>query len=374
MNPSRLSTLLVAILLAATVYILGIRPRLKAETTLDANARAAGRPIVNLAVAQRRTSPVELVLPASLGAFQDTPIYARTNGYIARWSADLGDRVKTGQILAVIDGPELEQELAQAKANLAQAQANLELARISATRWKNLGAQNAVAQQEVDEKAAAFTARQADVLAAQANAQRLSQLKDYQTITAPFDGVISTRNVEIGQLVTAGAGKELFHLAQTDVLRVYVDVPQSYVRAIQIGLPAEITVAEFPGHVFTGKIVRFAGALDSISRTLRTEIQLPNPQGELYVGMFGQVRLHLAGGNALLVPSNAIIIRPSGALVAALGANNQIHLQPVQLGRDYGTQIEVLSGLPEGARLVANPSDSLSEDLAVEPAAPAGKS
>ncbi len=360
-----------AVIATALVYFVGIRPRLHAAAALDDRVRAESHPSVNIAVARSSAAATELVLPATLQAYQDTGIFARTDGYLAKWFVDIGDHVKAGQTLATLEAPELRQSLDQARANLAQAKANLELARVSADRWKELGQQAAVSQQDVDQKNADFLARQADVLAGQANVARLAQIESYLTITAPFDGVITARNAEVGTLVSAGSARELFHLAQTDILRVYANVPQSYFRSIRPDLPADVLVTEFPSQAFTGKVARSSGAIDTATRTLRTEVQLPNQDGRLLAGMFGQVRFRLpAGDSALLVPSNAVIFRPNGTLVAKVDTGNTIRLTPVKLGRDFGTQVEILTGLQSGDRLVANPSDSLADGLVVTPIAP----
>ncbi len=367
MKPARL--LLIALPLAlAVVFFAGILPRLRAAAVLEQRASAGSHPVVNVVVAAKAIAPTRVTLPAAIEAFQDTPIYARTTGYIAKWTADIGDRVKAGQVLAVIDGPDLDQELNQARAALEQARANTELARISAARWQELGAKNAVAQQDVDQKVADYAAGKAAVVAAQANVERLSQLKDFQQITAPYDGVVSARNAQVGALINAGAGVEIFHIAETDVLRVFVDVPQTYVRSVKAGLRAEVLVPEFPGRVFEGAVARFAGALDSGSRTLRTEVHLPNPKGELFPGMFGQVRFTFtAVAPAILLPSNAAILNAGGPQLATLDDANRIHLVHVKFGRDFGTVIEIIDGLDVGARVVTNPSDSLSEGLEVTP-------
>jgi RND family efflux transporter MFP subunit len=363
--------LIVVPLALALVFFAGILPRLRAAAALDGRAAASGHPVVGIVVAALSAAPAEVTLPAAIEALQDTLIYARTTGYIAKWTADIGDRVKAGQILAVIDGPDLDQELNQARASLAQAKANLELARISADRWKELGAQNAVAQQDVDQKAADFAAGQAGVIAAQANVDRLAQLKDFQQVTAPYDGVVSARNAQVGALINAGAGVEIFHIAETDILRVFVSVPQTYVRSIHKGLEAEVLVPEFPGRIFHGEVARFAGSLDSASRTLLTEVRLANPKGELFPGMFGEVRFSFkAAQPAILLPSNAAIINTSGTLVATVDAANTIRLLHVKLGRDFGAQIEIVDGLAPGARVVAKPSDSLAEGMEVTPLEP----
>ena len=365
MKSTRLLLIAVPVALAV-VYFAGIRPRMRAAKLLTERASESSHPVVNVTVAAKSVAPTIVTLPASIEAFQDTPIYARTTGYIAKWTADIGDRVKAGQVLAVIDGPDLDQELNQARAALEQAKANTELARISAARWQDLGAQNAVAQQDVDQKVADYAAGKAAVVAAQANVDRLSQLKDFQQVIAPYDGVVSVRNAQVGALINAGAGAEIFHIAETDVLRVFVSVPQAYVRSIREGLAVDVLVPEFPGRSFAGVVARYAGALDSASRTLLTEVHLPNPKGELFPGMFGQVRFSFKVPQpAILLPSNAAIINASGTLVATVTAQNTIHLVHVSFGRDFGTQLEIIGGLNEGATVVTNPSDALTEGLEV---------
>jgi len=365
--------LIIVLVGGLAVYFLGVRPRLRAAAELDARAAALGRPPVNVVVARHSPEANEILLPASLESLQETPIYARTDGYLASFLVDLGDKVKAGQTLAVIDGPEVDQQLNQARAALEQAKANLELARTSATRWKDLGAQNAVAQQEVDVKVAALAAGEADVHAAEANVSRLTQLKQYQTIVAPFDGVISARNVDMGALISAGgAGRALFRIAQTGTLRVYASIPQAYYRSVHPGLPVEVLVNEYPSRVFPGQVVRVAGALDAATRTLLTEVQIPNDKGELLAGMFGQVRFRLqAGEPPLIIPSNAVILRSDGTFIATVDAKDTVHLAKVKLGRDFGLTVEITDGLTEGTQVIANPSDSLTEGLVVEPLLPA---
>jgi RND family efflux transporter MFP subunit len=362
----RTFVIVLVLVIGASVYVFGVRPRLQSAAELT--AVAVGKPRVDVTVARRANAVDNLLLPGTLQAFVDTAIRARTNGYIAKWLADIGDRVKAGQTLAIIESPEVDRELNQARASLEQAQANLELARVTAERWKTLGLQNAVAKQDIDQKNADYEARQADVAAAKANVERLEQLKGFETVAAPFDGVISTRNVDIGTLINAGSGPELFHLSQSDTLRAYLDVPQRYVPDIRVGVPVDVEIAEFPQERFPGKVARVAGAMDAASRTLQVEVEIPNHDGRLFAGMFCEVRLHLTAANPpVLIPSNDAIIRSAGTLVAVVTDRNTIHLQAVKLGRDFGAQIEVLDGLPENARIVENPTDTLSEGQAVEP-------
>ena len=362
----RTFVIVLVLVIGASVYVFGVRPRLQSAAELT--AVAVGKPRVDVTVARRANAVDNLLLPGTLQAFVDTAIRARTNGYIAKWLADIGDRVKAGQTLAIIESPEVDRELNQARASLEQAQANLELARVTAERWKTLGLQNAVAKQDIDQKNADYEARQADVAAAKANVERLEQLKGFETVAAPFDGVISTRNVDIGTLINAGSGPELFHLSQSDTLRAYLDVPQRYVADIRVGVPVDVEIAEFPQERFPGKVARFAGAMDAASRTLQVEVEIPNHDGRLFAGMFCEVRLHLTAANPpVLIPSNDAIIRSAGTMVAVVTDRNTIHLQAVKLGRDFGAQIEVLDGLPENARIVENPTDTLSEGQVVEP-------
>ncbi len=362
----RTPVIVLVLVLGAAVYFLGVRPRL--QSAAEPAAGTVDKPRVEVTVARRANAVDNLLLPGTLQAFVDTPIRARTNGYIAKWLADIGDRVKAGQTLAIIESPEVDRELNQARASLAQAQANLDLARVTAERWKTLGLENAVAKQDIDQKNADFEARRADVEAAKANVERLEQLKGFETVAAPFDGVISARNIDIGALINAGSGPELFHLSQSDTLRAYLDVPQRYVPDIRVGVSVDVEIAEFAHERFPGKVVRFAGALDAASRTLQVEVEIPNHDGRLFAGMFCEVRLHLTTTNPpILIPSNDAIIRSAGTLVAVVTDRNTIHLQAVKLGRDFGTQIEVLDGLPENARIVENPTDTLSEGEVVEP-------
>jgi membrane fusion protein (multidrug efflux system) len=364
---SRVLWILTLVAALWAIYGLGVAPRVRAQRDLATRAAESGRVIVRQYLVKRGEAKLSLLLPGNLQAFADTAIYARTTGYVARWNVDLGDRVTAGQLLAVIDSPEIDQQLNQARANLEQAQANQALARTTSQRWKTLVAQNAVSQQEADAKQADQQARLADASAAAANVQRLEQLKGFEKVTAPFDGVISARNVDVGNLVSPGAGKELFHLTQGKILRVYVDVPQTYAGQIRPGLPAEISIPEYPRQSFSGKVVRAAGALDAASRTLRTEVQIPNPDGKLLAGTFCEIHFSLAPSkNTLLVPSNDVIVRGEGTLVALIGADHRIRLTPVKLGRDFGTELEILDGIEAGAHLVENPSDALREGEEVE--------
>jgi RND family efflux transporter MFP subunit len=333
---------------------------------------APHRTTVNVIVARKASAATELVLPANLQALQEAAIYARTTGYLSKFLVDIGDTVKAGQTLAIIDSPEVDQQLAAAQASLIQAEANARLAAATAKRWTNLGDQKAVSPQEVEEKQAAAAASDAAAKAAGAEVARLTQLKGFDTVTAPFDGVISARGADIGMLITTDTNRPLlFRLTQQGTLRVYAGIPQSYMRDVTIGLEVEVLVREFPEHAFTGTITRISGALDPVSRTLQVEVQIPNDKGELLPGMFAQLRFKLTPAQPpLLVPSNATIIRAEGTLLATVDAENKIHLQKVRFGRDFGAQIEIIAGLTEGTLVVANPSDALYEGQVVEPLKP----
>jgi RND family efflux transporter MFP subunit len=367
---SRLPLVWIAVVAVVLMVLfgIGIAPRLQtskavAETTRDA------LPVVTVVPAKRGKAATELSLPGTLLAFQETPIYARTNGYVKRWLVDIGTRVKPGQLLAEIETPEIDRELKQAIANTAQAKANLDLAKVTSDRWQILLKDKAVSQQEVDEKLGALEARRADYAAAQANVERLEELKQFERVLAPFEGVVTARNVEVGQLINAGSNNTtsyLFKVAKTHILRLYVNVPQSHTRLIRADMPADILIAEAPGKVYPGKVLRSAGALDAQSKTLLTEVQVPNEQGDLLAGMYAQVRFKLTQSEpAILLPSSTLIVRASGPQVAAI-EKNTVKVHKIILGRDFGQQIEVLSGVTENELIVTNPSDAIRDGAQVK--------
>ena len=310
----------------------------------------------------------EFTIPGDVQAYVETPIYARTDGYLKRWYVDIGGHVKEGQLLASIDTPEIDQQLKQAEAAQLQAQANLDLAKSTAERWHNLLKSDGVSQQEVDTNDAAYKARQADYAAAVANVDRLKSMQSFQQVTAPFAGVITTRDIDIGALISNGTAKELFKLAQIDVMRVYVNVPEGYSNDMHIGLPAELHIAEFPNRVFTGKIAHTAGAIDTASRTLLTEVQVPNPKGELMPGAYAQVTFSVASAEPpLVVPSNALIFRSAGPQIALVDSHKVARLRNVTIGRDFGNSLEIISGLQPSDLVILNPPDSLSDGTPVSP-------
>lgn len=336
----------------------------------------AERPTVVVARALAAPASGEIMLPGTIEAWQETLVNARTDGYVKRWHAEIGDTVQRGQLLLEIDAPEIDQALAAARASRAQATANLELARTTYERWKTLVARKTVPEQELDERRAGYEARKADLLAADAEVARLSELSGFKRVLAPFAGTVTRRNVEHGALIEAGSAdaRELYRVADTTRLRIRVGVPQANLRAIRRDMPATVLVAEFPGRRFEGKVVRTAGAVDPATRTLLTEVELPNDDGSLLPGLYAQVRFELPFAHeTVLVPTNAVRIDARGAHVATVDDTQQVQLKQVDLGRNLGTQVEVLHGLAPATRVILNPTDLLKDGLPVlarEPAAP----
>jgi len=313
----------------------------------------------------------ELVLPASLQAYEESPIYARTSGYLLRWYKDIGSRVAKGELLADIDTPEVDQELSQARAARQQIAAQLELAKISSDRWQNLRKTDSVSQQETDTQTNAYQQAVANLAAADANVRRLEQLESFKHVYAPFSGVLIKRNVDPGALINAGStGVELFILARVDPLRVFVNVPQAYSPAIKNGMPSYITLQEIAGQKFRGTVTRTAKAIDPTTRTLLTEVDVPNKDGRLLPGSFGEV--HFApkiNAEKVTVPVNAMLFRQEGPRLAIVGTDNKVQLRPITIGRDYGATLEVLGGVSLEDRIIINPADSLEEGQTVNVAA-----
>ncbi len=359
---SRRWWLLVALLiLGAATFIFGIQPRLVARA--DLKKETATHNVTSVSVTKPKTTSAsqELILPGNLQAFSDTPIYARTPGYMKRWYADIGKKVKAGELLAEIDAPELDDQLQQAKADRATAEANHNFAQSTAARWEALLKTDSVSKQEADEKRNDMAARKAVLEAARYNVLRLEKLQSFKKLYAPFDGVITARNVDVGTLIDAGSSpaKELFHIASTRRLRVFVNVPQSYARDVGPGMTAELTLAEYPGRRFKGTFARSSQSIDAVTRTLLSEVDVENETGELLPGSYAQVHLKLSSSHAaLIVPVNALLFRPEGVMVAVL-QNDRAVLTPIKLGRDYGSELEVVSGLNATDLVILNPSDSL---------------
>jgi multidrug efflux system membrane fusion protein len=320
----------------------------------------------------------DLVLPGSLQAYEESPIYARTSGYLVRWYKDIGSRVTKGELLAKIDTPEVDQELNQTRAARLQILAQMDLAKISADRWENLRKTDSVSAQEADQYESGYKQSQANLAAADANVRRLEQLEGFKDVYAPFSGVLTRRNVDPGALINAGAGvgagvagRELFDLARVDPLRVYTSVPQAYAPYIKVGAKTAVTLQEFPGQKFFGKVARTAEAIDPATRTLLTEVDVPNKDGRLLPGSFGEVHFAVGSGvNKVTIPVNAMLFRAEGARVAVIGPGGKIQLRPINIGRDYGATLEVLGGVSPTDQVVINPADSLEDGQQVNVAQP----
>ncbi len=356
--------LLLAVVTAAVIVVAGLLPRIQARTALRRETAEMAVPAVVVVQPKRSAPAQEIVLPANVQAFADAPIYARTNGYLKRWYVDIGTRVKEGQLLAEIDTPEVNQQLRQSRADLATAQANLNLSKITSERYAGLLMSDSVSKQEADNAAGDYEAKQANLQSAQANVKRLEELKSFQKIYAPFSGVITARNTDIGALIDSGSSggvrTELFHIVQPDKLRVYVSVPQIYSQAAKPGLTAELTLSEFPGRPFVGKLVRTANAIDPTSRTLLVEIAVNNPIGQLFTGSYAEVHLKLpTAASAFILPVNTLLFRSEGLRIAAVGDGQHVELRPITLGHDFGSEVEVIAGLNGGENVIVNPPDSL---------------
>ena len=356
-------TALVAFLIVVGLFIAGVLPRVKARARVARETSELAVPTVVVVQPKRTGASQEIVLPANVQAFKDAPIYARTNGYLKRWYADIGTRVKVGQLLAEIDAPEVDQQLHQARADLSTAEANLHLSEITATRYQGLLKTDSVSQQDADNAAGDYAAKKAIVQSAQANVKRLEELTSFQRIYAPFDGIITARNTDIGQLIDSGSSggpqRELFHIAAPGRLRVYVNVPQIYSRATVVGLKADLVLAEFPGQRFQGTLVHRADAIDMSTRTLLVEFQLDNPRDTLLSGAYAEMHMKLPGDVATFtIPVNTLLFRSEGLRVAVVN-DGKAGLTPITLGRDFGSEAEVISGLTGDEKVVVNPPDSL---------------
>ena len=311
----------------------------------------------------------QVTLPGTLLGGRETTVYARSSGYLRRWNTDIGARVQAGQILAEIETPELEQQILQAHANARQTEANLALAKSSFQRWEALRKDELVTQQEVEERHSAVDQQTAALASAQAEVARLESLRDFEHVAAPFAGIITHRNIDVGSLINAGNGgsaQALFQLASTDRLRLELYVPQAYANKVKVGMPVDITQTELPGQHFQGKVGRTAGAIDNTTRTLQVEIDLPNPAGTLIPGSYVQAALPIRAGESLTVPANALLFRAEGPRIAVIGEGSKTHLAAITLGRDLGKTIEIRSGLQMSDRVVLNPPDSLTDGDVVE--------
>jgi len=375
---SRVILFLFTVVAVAVIVILGISSRRKANAQLSQETRELAIPTLTVVHPKRGAPQQEMILPGDMQPYTDAPIYARTSGYLKSRHVELGARVKAGQLLAEIDTPEVDQQLQQARSDLATVEANLRLAEITSTRYKDLMKTDSVSQQEVDNANGNYEARNTAAESAKSNVKRLEELQSFKKIYAPFDGVITARNTDIGALIDSGSGggpaRELFHIAAVNRLRVYVNVPQVYSPHIKSGLRAELTLAEFPGRHFDGIIVRDAGAIDTATRTLLTEIDVNNPSGELKPGGYVEVHFNLPSAvTTFSLPVNTIIFKSAGMQVATVKDGKTINLVSITPGRDFGTEMEILAGLKGDESVVINPPDSLTngEPVRVAQAQPA---
>jgi multidrug efflux system membrane fusion protein len=358
------------VVVAIVLVVLGVLTEMRRQAELGVLAKdteASSMPTVGVMHPTVEAGQDELVLPGSLQAFSDAPIYARASGYLIRWTHDIGSHVKQGELLAEIDAPEQDQDLLQAKAARDQIAANLALAKTTAERWQNLRKSDAVTAQEVDEKNGAYAELQANLAAAEATIKRLDELQAFRKVYAPFSGVVTKRNVDIGTLVNAGnSGQQLFRVAQMDPIRVFVTVPEMSVPAIKPGLKVSIELVQYPGRRFDGAVVRNAESIDPATRTLLTEIDVPNKGGELLPGGYAQVHLKVgSAGERLQVPVNGLLFRSEGLRAVVIDESHHAHLRALTIGRDYGTSLEVLQGLSKDDWIVLNPPDSIEDGQAV---------
>jgi RND family efflux transporter MFP subunit len=363
---------IVGMLLAGGVIVLVLRSfqasALETSTALHAKQYVA----TMLPTAGSDGAPI--TLPGTLQGVIESTVYARSNGYVVRWLKDIGASVKKGDLLAEITAPEIDQELSQAVSTRAQAAASAELAKSTADRWQALRKKDAVTQQDLDERLSAYNQAAANLAAAQANVGRLQKLQGFNQVVAPFDGVVTRRNIDVGDLVNAGnggTGQALFAVAQVDPLRLYVYVPQVYAHEIKVGAPVTVTLAERAGAQYQGTLARTARAIDTATRTMQVEIRVPNPTGALIAGSYVQVTLPVnVDAQALVVPTNVLLFRPEGTCIALVDSGGRVHLAPVKLGTDFGTRVEVLTGLAAADRMILNPSDSLADGDVVTLATP----
>lgn len=362
---------LIAFTIAGSVLAFGILSRLKDEANLRHAVAQTSAPSVSVVLPKRGAPVEEIILPGNVQPFISSPIYARTDGYLKKWYFDIGAHVKAGQLLAVIDAPEVDQQLAQAKSTLATAQANLELAQITKDRYTSLFAKHAVPQQDRDNAIGAYNADKAIVDADQASVQRYAALVSFEKIYAPFDGVITARNTDIGDLINSGSSTapktDLFHMAQTDTLRVYVNVPEEYSQGVKPGqTETDIVLAEFPGRRFAGKLVRTADAINASTRTLLVEIDVPNPSSTLFSGSYAEVHMKIPSQNSTyIIPSNTLLFRTQNLQVGVV-ENGKVVLKNVTAGHDFGNEIEIVAGLNDSDHVIVNPSDSLVNGEAVQ--------
>jgi len=359
-----------ALILVTALLLSGIWSRVSARKTLNAETAQLAIPAVSVVSPKQTTPAEEIILPGNVQPFITSPIYARTSGYLRKWNVDIGAHVKKGQLLAVIETPEVDQQLQQSLSNLNTAKANLALAETTKNRYQGMIRSNAVSQQDVDNALGTYNANKAIVEANQANVKQLQALQSFEKIYAPFDGVVTARNTDIGDLINSGnAGgvkTDLFHISQPGTLRVYVNVPEEYSQGVKVGMTADLTLAEFPGRKFQGKLVRTAEAINMTTRTLLIEIEMKNPAGELLTGSYAEVHLKVpTQTSTLLLPVNTLIFRSEGLRVGIV-KDGKVVLSAVTPGRDSGNQIEIVSGLKADDQVIINPPDSITSGQQVQ--------
>jgi len=360
----------IALLLVAALLLSGIWSRISARKTLNAETSQLALTPVSV-VSPKQTAPAEeIILPGNVQPFITSPIYARTSGYLRKWNVDIGAHVKKGQLLAVIETPEVDQQLQQSLSNLNTAKANLALAETTKNRYEGMIRSNAVSQQDVDNAVGTYNANKAIVEANQANVKQLQALQSFEKIYAPFDGVVTARNTDIGDLINSGSAggvkTDLFHISQPGTLRVYVNVPEEYSQGVKVGMTADLTLGEFPGRKFQGKLVRTAEAINMTTRTLLIEIEMKNPAGELLTGSYAEVHLKVPPqASTLLLPVNTLIFRSEGLRVGIVKDGKAV-LSPITPGRDSGNQIEIVSGLKADDQVIINPPDSITSGQQVQ--------
>lgn len=368
---------LILLVVAVVLGIWGVATRVHSRNKLGIETMQEAVPVVIVQKPNASPPSEDLELPGSVQAFVEAPIFARTSGYLRTWYTDIGDTVKKGQLMAQIETPEVDEQLRQARADLATAKANADLAHKTDIRWQGLLANQAVSQQDADTRAGQAAASGAQAASAQANVARLEELEGFKRIAAPFDGVVTARNTDIGALITAGqtAGNALFRVADTQKLRIYIDVPEPYAPKTKPGIEVELEFNEHPGKQFPATLVRTARALDPTLRTLRVELQVDNSSGELFPGAYAQAHFKIPGSaTSVRVPATALIFRSKGLQVATVGSDSKAHLRSIVQGRDFGTSVEVLSGVSPEDQVIINPPDSLIDGGTVKIASPEKKS
>jgi membrane fusion protein, multidrug efflux system len=355
---------LTPVVLVLAIIGIGVIPRLASRGALQAQTRSFELPTVAIVYPQAAPQVQKITLPADVQAYQEASIFARTNGYLAHWYADIGTHVATGQLLATIDTPEIDAQLEQARADAAMAAARYGIAKVTADRWVELLKSNAVPREQTQQNVANMQSGLAALKSAKANVDRLTKLQAYESVLAPFPGVVTARNIDVGALIDAGSAggpkSQLFHLVETDKLRVFVDVPQEYAADVTPGTHATLVLPQWPDRTFAGGVTRTAGAIDPVSRTLRVEVDVDNPNEVILPGAYGSLTLEVARGRGRpSLPVNTLLFRPDGVQVAVVDANGKVQMTTITLGRDFGTRVEVTAGLSGAERVIVNPSDSI---------------